>query len=130
MLAAIRAGLFYFLAVFAVGFLLGTVRTLVVVPAIGALAAVALELPLMLLASWWLCGVVLRWFPVPNAALLRLTMGGSAFLLLMAAELALAVWGFGQPPAVYVTRFAGLAEKLGLAGQVGFALMPLFRRRI
>ena len=98
MAAAIRAGLLYFLGTFAIGFALGTVRTLLLVPRVGALAAVAMEVPLMLLASWWVCGVVLRRFPVPPARLLRLTMGGSAFLLLMLAELALAVWGFGQSP--------------------------------
>lgn len=130
MAAAIRAGLLYFLGVFAVGFLLGTVRTLVLVPRIGALAAVALELPLMLLAAWWVCGVVMRHVPVPPAALLRLTMGGSAFSLLMAAELALAVWGFGQAPAAYAASFTTAAARLGLAGQIGFALIPLIRLRV
>jgi hypothetical protein len=130
MLAAIRAGLLYFFGVFAVGFLLGTIRTLVLVPRIGALAAVALELPLMLLASWWLCGVVLRRIPLPPAALLRLTMGGWAFLLLMTAELALAVWGSGLTPAEHWASFAGAAAQLGLAGQIGFALVPLIRRRV
>jgi hypothetical protein len=130
MLAAIRAGLLYFLGVFAVGFLLGSFRTLVLVPRIGALAAVALELPLMLLASWWVCGAVLRRNPVTPAVLLRLTMGMSAFLLLMAAELALAVWGFGMTPADHWASFAGSAARLGLAGQLGFALIPLARRTL
>ncbi len=126
MLAAIRAGLLYFLSVFAVGFLLGTIRTLVLVPRLGPLLSVALELPLMLLASWWLCGVVLRRIPVPPAALLRLTMGVTAFLLLMLAELVLAVWGFGQSSAAYWAGFAAPAARLGLAGQIAFALLPLF----
>jgi hypothetical protein len=130
MAAAIRAGLLYFLGTFAIGFALGTVRTLLLVPRFGAFAAVAMEVPLMLLASWWVCGVVLRRWPVPPARLLRLTMGAWAFLLLMGAELALAVWGFGQSSAAYWAGFAAPAAQLGLAGQVGFALMPLFRRRV
>lgn len=128
--AAIRAGLFYFLGVFAIGFALGTVRTLWLVPRFGALAAVAMEVPLMLLASWWACGAVLRRIRVPPARLLRLTMGGTAFLLLMLAELALAVWGFGQSAASYWAGFAAPAARLGLAGQIAFALMPLLRRRL
>jgi hypothetical protein len=130
MAAAIRAGLLYFLGVFAIGFALGTLRTLVLVPRFGALAAVAVELPLMLLASWWVCGAVLRRIRLPPERLLRLTMGLTAFLLLMLAELALAVWGFGQTVATYRAGFTAPAAMLGLAGQVGFALIPLIRRRV
>ena len=130
MAAAIRAGLLYFLGVFAIGFALGTLRTLVLVPRFGALAAVAMELPLMLLASWWVCGAVLRRIRLPPERLLRLTMGVTAFLLLMGAELALAVWGFGQSLAAYRAGFAASAAQLGLAGQLVFALLPLVRRRV
>jgi hypothetical protein len=91
---------------------------------------VALELPLMLLAAWWICGVVLRRNPVPHSALSGLTMGGSAFLLLMAAEMALAVLAFGRTPADHWASFAGLPEQLGLAGQLAFAFIPLLRRRL
>jgi hypothetical protein len=129
MAAAIRAGLLYFLGTFAIGFAIGTVRTLLLVPRVGALAAVALEVPLMLLASWWVCGVVLRRIPLPPARLLRLTMGLTAFLWLLLAELVLAVWGFGQSAAGYWAGFATPAVRLGLAGQIGFAMMPLIRQR-
>lgn len=130
MMAAIRAGLLYFLGVFAIGFALGTVRTLLLVPRVGALAAVALELPLMLLASWWVCGAVLRRVALPPARMLRLTMGVTAFSLLMLAELGLAVAGFGQTVAQYAAALAAPAGLLGLAGQIGFALMPLIRRTL
>jgi hypothetical protein len=62
--------------------------------------------------------------------LLRLTMGAWAFLLLMLAEMALAVWVFGRSGAAYWAGFGAPAAQLGLAGQIGFALMPLFRRRL
>ncbi len=45
---ASRLGLAYFAVIFGLGFLLGTVRTLLLEPRIGALPAVALELPVML----------------------------------------------------------------------------------
>ena len=129
MTAAIRAGLLYFLGVFAAGFLLGTLRTLVLAPALGPLLAVAVELPVMLAASWWLCGRVLHRNPVPPAALLRLTMGFVAFSLLMAAELAISVWGLGRTPAEHWASFAGAPERLGLAGQLLYALFPWLRGR-
>jgi hypothetical protein len=44
-------GLRYFTGVFAVGFLLGTIRKLWLAPAIGDLAAVGVELPVMIGAS-------------------------------------------------------------------------------
>jgi hypothetical protein len=129
MTSAIRAGLLYFVAVFAVGFVLGAIRVTWLVPRLGALTAVAIELPLMLAASWGLCGVILRRWPVAAGLAPRLVMGGVAFALLMAVEFALAVWGFGQTPAAYAAGFGTAATRLGLFGQLGFALMPLLRRR-
>ncbi len=126
---AIRAGLLYFLVVFAVGFALGAARVTWLVPQIGALAAVACELPLMLGAAWLLCGAVLRRCAVPSGLVPRLVMGGVAFVLLILAELALAVWGFGRTPAAFLAGYAGAAEQLGLAGQFGFAALPAWRRR-
>jgi len=129
-LAAIRAGLLYFVGAFAAGFMLGALRTTLVAPRVGALAAVGLELPLMLLASWAICGAILRRWPVASGLGARLTMGATAFALLMAAELALAVWGLGRTAAQHWASYAGAAEQLGLAGQIGFGLIPLFRRRL
>jgi hypothetical protein len=126
---AIRAGLCYFLAVFAVGFALGAVRVTFLVPQIGALAAVACELPLMLGASWFICGALLRRFVMPPGRGPRLVMGGTGFVLLIAAEPVLAVWGFGNTPAAFLADYAGAAGQLGLVGQIGFALLPLVRRR-
>ena len=51
MIAALRGGVAYGLAVFAVGFVLGTVRVLLVAPATGDALAVALEIPVMLFAA-------------------------------------------------------------------------------
>lgn len=123
MTAALRAGLAYFLIVFAIGFGLGTLRTLVIVPRVGELVAVCLELPLMLGASWLVCRRLVR--RVAPAAAPRLVMGGTAFALLILAEFALAVLAFGQAPAAYAARLSSPAGLIGFAGQVIFALMPL-----
>jgi hypothetical protein len=123
---AIQAGAAYFGAVFLVGFALGTVRVLALVPRIGELRAVLLELPVILAASWALCGWAQRRFGVPPVARDRLAMGGVAFGLLMIAEAALS-FGLGRSPGDYLSSFATAAGAAGLAGQIAFALFPLVR---
>lgn len=125
---ALRAGVAYFALVFAAGFGLGTIRALLLVPALGAAPAVAIELPVMLVFAWIACGWLVRRFAVPAIPGARLAMGAAAFALLMAAEAALAVLGFGQSPEAYLAGLATPAGLLGLAGQVAFGLMPLVRR--
>jgi hypothetical protein len=128
MSSVVKGGAAYFALVFAAGFALGIARVLVLAPRLGALAAVALELPVILAASWIACGWVLRRFSVPTHAGRRLSMGGVAFLLLMAAELTLAL-ASGRTPREYLASFATAEGALGLAGQVLFALFPILRRR-
>ncbi len=125
---ALLAGSLYFLAVFAAGFVLGTVRVLVLVPRLGELAAVLLELPLMLGISWAVAGWLLRAFAVPRRLPVRLGMGGLALGLLLLAEAGLAVLVFGESLSDYLSRTAMVPGLAGLAGQVGFGLMPALRR--
>ena len=125
---ALRAGAAYFAIVFVLGFVLGTVRVFWLVPAIGALPAVAIELPIMLAASWLVCARLLRRFAVPHAIAARLVMGCSAFVLLMLAEFALATVAFGQSPAAFIAEFREPHALLGFLGQIGFALMPWLQR--
>ncbi len=124
MRAGLRAAVPYFLAVFAVGFVLGTLRVLVLAPALGAVAAVALEVPLMLVVAWYASRWAVARHRVPAREGPRLAMGGFAFALLMAAELMLGVWGFGQSLAGILAGYVMPEGMLGLAGQVAFALVP------
>jgi hypothetical protein len=118
-------GLRYFIGVFAAGFVLGTVRTLWLAPAIGDLAAVALELPAMLGFSWWWCR---RLLAGPSAALAaRALMGATAFLWLMLAELGLSL-AFGGTLATHLAAMAAPAGLLGLGGQLLFAALPLITK--
>ncbi len=55
-------------------------------------------------------------------------MGGTAFALLMLAELALAL-AFGLTLTQYLQSYATPAPQLGLAGQIVFGLLPLLRGR-
>jgi hypothetical protein len=66
----VLAGIAYFALVFAMGFLLGTVRTFFVrdAPSGGPLLGVLIDLPIMLSASWFLCRYVLSRFVVAQIA--------------------------------------------------------------
>lgn len=118
------AGILYFAGVFALGFLLGVARLLWLAPRLGETGAVLLELPLILAASWWWAGWLVRRLGVPAAPRPRLGMGGLAFALLLAAEFAVGA-AAGRPPAAQVANWGTVAGGLGLAGQVAFALIPL-----
>ena len=94
--AELKAAAGYFLAVFASGFGLGTVRVLLIAPRLGEIAAVSIELPLLLSISWLACGWSLRRFGVSGGWERRAVVGALAFALLMAAEFGLAVLAFGR----------------------------------
>ncbi len=123
----------YFALVFAAAFALGALRVTLVAPAIGALAAVALEVPLVLGLSWIVAGRVLHRWPMALAqgaamsAAMGAAMGALAFAFLMLAEFALAFILSGQTPLAYAATFAEAPGALGLAGQIGFALIPALR---
>lgn len=128
-LRAAAGGLAYFALVFLAGTLMGMVRTQLVAPFFGAVPATLIELPIMLAASWLICGWVLARLAVGADAASRLVMGGLAFALLMAAELALTLFVAGGTIAGHFAAYREPAALLGLAGQLIFAAMPLLRAR-
>ncbi len=122
------AAALYVAIVFLAGFGFGIVRTLFVAPRIGALAAVALELPLLLAVSYGVAGWIMRRFAIRSSGA-ALAMGALAFILLMATEFTFAWLLAGTPPAAYLASLATAPGALGLAGQILFALVPLARSR-
>jgi hypothetical protein len=124
MMAALKAGFIYFVLAFTAGFLLGTVRTLIVAPALGELTGVVIELPLMLATSWFACRWVLQRESQPLPMSWRTVMGFSAFLWLMVAEALLSVTLLGRSLAEHFALFGTLPVMLGLAGQLAFAVFP------
>ena len=117
--AAIR----YFAIIFALGFVLGTIRTIAIVPRTGETLAVLMELPLMLAASWLVAGrIVRRAHMSPGQAL---GVGTLAFLLLMMAEAVLATTLGNQTLALWLRSLFRTPGWIGLAGQVAFGLFPL-----
>lgn len=116
----------YFGIVFAVGFALGTIRTLFLVPRIGETGAVAIELPILLIVAWIVCGRLLRGHRLtPGQAAV---MGVVAFVLLMAAEAGLSIALAGRTLSEHLALYREPAHWLGLSGQVAFALFPVLRR--
>lgn len=120
----LRAGTLYFLGVFALGFVLGAIRVFWLAPAIGAFAAVSVEVPLMLGFAWWLSSRL----AIPLGTWQRIGMGAFAFLLLMLAEAAVAILALGMTPVGYLAGLLTPEGKVGLAGQLVFALLPWLQR--
>ncbi len=118
----------YFAIVFAVGFALGVPRTLWLEPALGELAAVLCELPLVLSASWMAAGFVVRRWRLPPARAVRFGVGLVAFVLLLMAEFGLALVFEGAAPREFAAAMLRPAGAVGLAGQVVFAALPALRR--
>ena len=117
-----RAALAYFAAVFAVGFVLGIGRELVVRPQLGALAAILVEAPVMLVACWAAARWAVRRFGIGLAV--RGRMGLLAFGLLMAAELAGSMGLRGMAPGEWLAHFATPPGLLSLVLFALFGAMP------
>ena len=86
---AIEAGALYAIIVFVIGFILGTIRVLLVAPRLGETTAVIGEAPIMLAASWFVCRWCVDRLDVTRNVPSRSLMGFVAFLVLMSAEIGL-----------------------------------------
>ena len=121
----IEAGVLYFALVFGTGFVLGTVRTLWVVPRVGERKAELIEMPIMLvvtiMAAWW---IVLH-FSVPPALSYRLAMACTALLLMLIAEFGFMLWIRGLSIRDYVATRDPVSGTAYYAMLVVFGAMPL-----
>jgi hypothetical protein len=124
-----KAGAEYFAAVFAAGFVMGTVRTMAIAPIIGELSAVAAEIPLMLLFSWVACKFVMGRYPQIKTARSALAVGAIALVLLLIAEATLSIGLTGLSLGQHAALYLELPTQIGLLGQILFALLPSLRAR-
>ena len=116
-------GLLYFAIVFALAFAMGIFRTLIVAPRIGRTAAVLIEVPLILVASWFVARRLLRDRAFSLSQ--RAAMGLIAFGLTLISEAALSSIMRGQGVLEWAATVATPLGLVGLTGQLGFGLMPI-----
>jgi hypothetical protein len=76
----------YFAIVFGIGFLLGSIRVLWLVPQLGLRYAELAEMPIMLLAIFFAARWVTQYFAVPPAISSRLVVGIAALICLLMVE--------------------------------------------
>lgn len=127
---AFKVGFLYFLIAFVIAFVMGVVRVTFVIPFVGELCAVLIEVPLMIFVSWKVSAwVMLRYFS-DRAVKDYLVVGSIAFLLLMVTEYFLAVFAFGRTSEEYFLSLQTEAGLVGLLGQIGFAAVPWVQRKM
>ena len=123
----LRAGFFYFLGVFTMGFILGALRQFFLVPYTGPVIAVLIELPLILVFAWYLCRWLTSRLKISPDSYGRLVMGLVAFAFLIAGELLISLQLQTGSVADYFLSFDLPENRIGLGGQIAFALFPLIQ---
>lgn len=127
MVSGVKAAIFYFIIVFVIGFVLGTLRVLVIAPYVGGEVAILMELPAMLAISWIACVWIIYRCAVPNKFAPRFIMGSIAFVLLMAAETCVSMFAFQRTIVQHFESYQSAAAVIGFSAQVVFALFPLIQ---
>jgi len=116
----LKAGTLYFALVFGVGFVLGTIRTLWVVPRFGTRMAELMETPIMFVVTILAARWIVRRLAVPPKPLSRLGMGCVGFGLLLVAEFTLVLWLRGLSISEY------LASRDPVSGTVYYVMLGVF----
>lgn len=137
MTSMMKTGARYFAIVFAIGFVLGTIRTLMVVPVIGEVWAVCAEVPLMLFFSWRANRYIRRSMSGSSSSSHRkaddiafsLGYGLIGLILLLLAEAGLALTLANQTLSSHLRSYQDLHHAIGLAAQIAFGLFPYIQAR-
>ena len=122
-LQVLRAVGLYYIAMFVVGFGLGTVRTLLLEPRMSRFHAVLIEFPVILAAAWPVAGWCARRAGLGPEIGPRAAAAGLWFLLFLISETLLGHFMRGWELADTLSRFATPDVALGL---IGFAFAALF----
>ena len=127
MKAALVAGAAYFAVLFGAGTAFGLARVLFVSPHLGVLGGVLVELPIILALAWVVCGWLASHLQVGPRLAWRVTMGGTAFVLLIAAEVALSLVLGGRLTEATASAADDWGPALGFAAQAAACAFPLVR---
>jgi hypothetical protein len=123
---ATEAGALYAIVVFLIGFILGTVRILLLAPRLGETTVVIIEAPIILAASWFVCRWCVDRFDVRRTVPARSLIGLVAFLVLMSVEVGVGAI-FGRSLGAQLAAYGSAAGVIGLAAQVIFAMFPVIQ---
>jgi len=126
----LKAGVIYFLFVFAVGWVLGPIRELWVVPRFGRTIGVFLEAPIMLIAMIISARWVIRRFEVPETLRATISMGLVAVGILTVAEIAGVLWVRRLSLQEYLGSLVTAPGVISLLMFLLFAAMPTLVTRI
>ena len=126
----VASALVYFLLVFGVGFILGSIRVIFIVPRLGERISELIEMPFMFVAVVLSARFVAQRFSLPAATSSRLFVGLLALTLLLLAEFLLAVAIQDRSLDAYIASRDPISGAVYLAMLVLFALMPLIVARI
>lgn len=125
----LKAGVLYFALVFGMGFVLGTVRVLLIEPQIGVRVAELMEAPFMLVvtivAAKWIVGRL----ALPSTLFSRLGMGFIALGLMLVAEFAFVLKLRGLSISEYLATRDFVSGTVYYIMLVVFALIPIFVSR-
>lgn len=124
-----KAGIFYFIAVFGAGFILGPVRLLWVVPHFGTRMAELMEMPIMIAVIFFAARRIVRHLSLPLTLSSRLGMGFIALGLLLAAEFSLVLWLRGLTISDYFSTRDPVSGAVYYLSLGLLAIMPLLVAR-
>lgn len=123
MRGGLTAGLRYGAEAFALGCALGLIRVTLLIPLLGALPAVLIEVPIILVAMGGRAAVIIRRSKL-HGLIRRAEMGATGFAVLMICEILLGLT-LGTSLPEWLATLTTPAGSVGLAGQILFAIMPL-----
>jgi hypothetical protein len=125
----LKAGALYFVLVFGTGFVLGTIRTLWIVPRLGTRMAELMETPFMLAVTILAARWIVRRLAMPSVASRRLGMGLVALGLMLVAEFGLVLWLRGLSIKEYFATRDPVSGTVYYVMLGAFAIMPLLVAR-
>jgi hypothetical protein len=125
----VRAAVLYFAIVFAAGFVLGTIRFIVVIPLVGVRSAELIEMPFMVAICYLTARGVISRLRISYTVGGRLAMGMIALVLLLAAEVFVTVWVQRQSVTDYLQNRDPISGMAYLISLVLFAVFPLLVKR-
>jgi hypothetical protein len=120
----LKGGALYFAVVFGAGFVLGTIRTLWIIPGFGTRKAELMEAPIMFAISVLTSRWVIRRLTIRASLPGRLSVGLVALGLLLLSEFTVVLWVRGLTIAQYLAGRDPVAGTTYVVLLAAFALMP------